>query len=392
MTMFGGKAVVSGIGQSETARFLGKSGLSLTADASFAAIADAGLTPDDIDGVVTFPGADNTDPGYAGASAAEVIDALGLKVDWYKGEAETSGQLGPVMSAAMAVAAGVANHVLCFRTVTEGTAQKGKGRRAAMTTVTKARHWSEWCMPYGARPPNLLALYAQKYMHEYRLTREQLGQVALNARRNAGLNPKGIYRDPMTMDDYLSARMISSPFCLYDCDVPIDGSSAVIVSRADAVGELPHPVVRIESAGSAVHGRFSFGQEGLDDTAVHASAAMLWKNTGLQPSDVDVAELYDGFSMLTLVWLDALGFSEQGRAGRFVEGGERISIGGELPVTTNGGQLSAGRLHGMGFLVEACVQLRGEGGARQVPNDPRVAVATAGGGVFAGCLLLSRAQ
>lgn len=390
MSLFEGKAVITGIGQSEVGRSLARSGLSLTAEACLGAVADAGLTPDDIDGVATFPGADNKDPGYAGAAAGEVIDALGLKVEWYKGEAETSGQLGPVMSACMAVATGVARHVVCFRTVTEGSAQRGKGRRAVVSGETKAHHWSEWCMPFGARPPNLLALYAQRYMHDYGLTREQLGQIALNSRRNAARNPKAIYRQPLTLDEYLSARMISTPFCLYDCDVPVDGSTAVIVSRSDAVARLARPPIQVESIGSAVKSRYAFGQGRLDDTPVRDSGAMMWRETSLRPSDVDVAEIYDGFSFLTLEWLEALGFCETGGAGRFIDGGERIALEGELPIATNGGQLSAGRLHGMGFLHEACVQLWGEGGERQVPGSPRVAVAAAGGGIFGGCMLLRR--
>jgi acetyl-CoA acetyltransferase len=386
------KAVISGIGQSDVGRPLARSGVSLTVQACLAAIADAGLTPEDIDGVATFPGADNSDPGYAGASAGEIIDALGFRVNWYKGEAETSGQMGPVMSAAMAVATGVARHVVCFRTVTEASAQGGKGRRAVLSGETKARHWSEWCFPFGARPPNLMALYAQRYMHDYGLTREHLGMIAINNRRNAGLNPKAVFREPLTMDQYLNARMISEPLCLFDCDVPVDASTAVIVSATSLSKKLRRPGLIIESFGCAVDSRLSFGQGRLDETAVADSAAMMWKRTDLRPSDVGVAQLYDGFSFLTIAWLDALGFCERGQAGTFLNGGERIALEGELPITTYGGQLSAGRLHGFGVLHEACVQLWGEGGPRQVPRRPRVAVAAAGGGIFAGCLLLKRSD
>ncbi|MDB5970075.1 MAG: hypothetical protein JWQ90_2525 [Hydrocarboniphaga sp.] len=390
MNLFDGKAVLTGIGQSDIGRYLGRSGLSLTAEAALAAIADAGLTPDDIDGLATFPGSDNTDAGYGGAGAGEVIDALGLNVNWYKGEAETSGQLGPVMSACMAVATGTARHVLCFRTVTEGSAQRAKGNRAAVFGKTKARHWSEWCMPYGARPPNLMALYAQRYMHDHGLKREHLGQIALNNRRNASLNPKAVFRQPLTMEQYLSARMVSSPFGLLDCDVPIDGSTAVIVSRREAARGIHHPPLVVESVGSALKSRYAYGQGALDETACYDSAKMMWQHTELRPKDVDVAQLYDGFSFLTVEWLDALGFCEHGKAGEFLEGGERIALEGELPLTTHGGQLSAGRLHGFGHLHEACVQLWGLGGERQVMGDPRISVAAAGGGIFGGCMLLSR--
>jgi acetyl-CoA acetyltransferase len=120
------------------------------------------------------------------------------------------------------------------------------------------------------------------------------------------------------------------------------------------------------------------------------SGDFMWSHTNLRPSDVDVAELYDGFSMLTLLWLEALGFCGIGEAGQFVDGGQRIGLRGELPLNTQGGQLSAGRLHGLGFLHEACTQLWGEAGERQVPGQPEVAVASAGGETFSGCLLLTR--
>jgi acetyl-CoA acetyltransferase len=232
---------------------------------------------------------------------------------------------------------------------------------------------------------------AQRHFHEYGTTREQLAQIALNGRKNAALNPKAIYRDPMTMDDYLGVRMITTPFCLYDCDVPADGSTAVIVSRADAAADLRQAPVHVEAVGSAIHGRPSWDQwDDLTTMALRDAAAMLWSRTDLTPADVDVAELYDGFSFIAMAWLEALGFCKRGEGGPFIEGGTRIARDGEIPLNTHGGQLSAGRLHGYGFLHEACVQLRGEGGDRQVAGDPQVAVAGAGGGPLGGCLLMTR--
>jgi acetyl-CoA acetyltransferase len=165
----------------------------------------------------------------------------------------------------------------------------------------------------------------------------------------------------------------------------------VIVSRADLARDLRKPPLRIEAVGSAVHGRYSWDQfDDLTSMAARDAAAMMWARTELRPSDVDVAELYDGFSFLTLAWLEAMGFCGRGEAGPFVEGGARIALDGELPLATQGGQLSGGRLHGLGFLHEACVQLWGEGGHRQVAGDPSVAAVGVGGGPVAGCLLLRR--
>ena len=194
------------------------------------------------------------------------------------------------------------------------------------------------------------------------------------------------------MEAYFDARMISSPLCLFDCDVPCDGATAVIVSAADAGPDLRKPPVRILAVGSALHGRNSWDQfEDLTTMACRDAAAMMWARTDLGPGDVDVAELYDGFSFITLAWIEALGFCGKGEGGPFIEGGGRIAFDGELPINTNGGQLSGGRLHGYALLHEACTQLWGEAGERQVSSGrdrPQVAVAAAGGGNLAGCLLL----
>ena len=234
-------------------------------------------------------------------------------------------------------------------------------------------------------------MFAQRHFHEYGTTREQLGQIALNGRKNAARNPKAIFRDPMSMEDYLEARVISEPFGLYDCDIPVDGSTAVVVSHVEAARDLRRKPLRFESVGSALHGRPSWDQfDDLTTMATRDAGKMLWDRTDLKPTDVDVAELYDGFSFIALSWLEALGFCATGEGGAFLEGGERIALDGELPLNTNGGQLSAGRLHGYGFLHEACVQLWGEGGERQVAGSPELAVAAAGGGPLGGAILLSK--
>jgi acetyl-CoA acetyltransferase len=394
------RAAITGIGQSEIGRRLGRDPLELTLDGCLAAIADAGLTPRDIDGLATYPGAMGGAPGFTGAGITEVHDALRLELDWYSGGIERPGQLGAVIDACMAVATGLANHVLCFRSVWEGTAQ-GKGGRAGIGVgdgggggrgFRASGPTMEYTLPFRAySAANWIAMMAQRHFHEYGTTREQLAWIALNARRNAAGNPNAIYRDPLSLDDYLAARMISTPFCLFDCDVPCDGATAMIVSRAARARDLRRPPLRVEAVGSALRGRPSWDQfDDLSTMALRDAAKMLWERTDLKPSDVDVAELYDGFSFIALAWIEALGFCKKGEGGPFIDGGTRIALDGEIPLNTNGGQLSGGRLHGYGFLHEACLQLWGEGGARQVPNDPQVAVAGAGGGPLGGCLLLVR--
>jgi acetyl-CoA acetyltransferase len=236
---------------------------------------------------------------------------------------------------------------------------------------------------------NWLAMHCRRHMHLYGTTKEQLGALAVNSRRNAGLNPLAAYRDPITLDDYLSARPITDPFGLLDCDVPVDGSVAVVVSGVDYAPDCPHPV-RVQAMGGAT-GTAGGGWDQRPDYPKMASveaAAEMWGRTDLKPTDVDVAELYDGFTFITLAWLEALGFCKDGESGPFVADPGQISLTGRLPLNTYGGQLSAGRMHGYWVLHEACLQLRGQAGPRQV-GRAEVAAVAAGGGPIAACLLLS---
>lgn len=390
---FDGKAVLTGAGKSQVGRRLGRTGLDLTLEAVLRAIEDAGLAVDDIDGIASYPGPGVPDAGFSGASIHEVRNALGLRCRWYISAMETAGQIGPAMEACMAVALGLANHVVVFRSVWESTAaqQAGGGRASVLFGGGKLPAHLEWTAPFGAlSAANWLGMPAQRYMHDFGLTREHLGRIAINARNNAGLNPDAIYREPMTMDDYLNSRMISEPLCLYDCDIPCDGATAVIVSRRAAANGLPRHPLTVESVGPGMFERATWDQRAdITTMAAHDSGATLWENTTLTPEDVDMAQLYDGFSFLTVMWLEALGFCGHGEVGDFLGDGERISMSGSLPINTSGGQLSGGRLHGMGFLHEACIQMWGEGGDRQAPKTPEVVAVGVGGGPVAGSMLLS---
>lgn len=399
------RAIISGIGQSDIGRRLGRSEIDLTVEAAQTAIADAGLSRDDIDGLSTYPGMGAGTAGFAGPTSPEVQDAMGLSLNWHDGGGEGAAQMRAVMSAALAVAAGLARHVLVYRTVTEGSAQGTGGRQGIGGSgsgggggggVPRMGSFMQWSIPYGAvSAANWLAMVAQRRIHEFGLTREQLGAIPVNNRGNAALNPKAIYSDPMTMDDYLAARMITTPLCLFDCDAPCDGSTAVIVSHRDTAADLDHPAVHINALGTALRGRPSWDQfDDMTTMAARDAAASMWERTELRPADVHTAQLYDGFSILTMVWLEALGFCGRGESGPFVEGGANIARGGLLPLNTNGGQLSGGRLHGFGLIHEACLQLRGQGGARQVVRAggrmPEVAAVANGGGPIAGTMLLTR--
>ncbi|MDH6242741.1 thiolase family protein [Mycobacterium sp. OTB74] len=386
------RAIISGIGQSDVGRRLGRGGLDLTIDAALEAIADAGLEVSDIDGLATYPGGVSAPPGYAGPGTPALQDALRLSLNWHSGGPEGPAQLQAIVNAVMAVATGLARHVLVYRTVTEATAQ-GNAPRAGLGVGTSGVGGDlQWMLPFRAySAANWMAMYAQRHSHEFGTSREQLAQIALNGRANAARNPRAVYREPLSLEQYLASRMVSSPFCLYDCDVPVDGSTAVVVSGAEHATAVDHPVARVEAVGTALRGRPSWDQwDDMTTMAARDAAAHMWSRTELGPDDVDFAELYDGFSFLTMAWLEALGFCGQGESGPFIEGGKRISLDGELPINTHGGQLSAGRLHGFGFVHEAVLQLRGEAGERQVRGRPEVTAVSNGGGPLAGCMLLTK--
>lgn len=394
MTFVENRAVITGVGQSQIGRRIGRTGIDLALEAAERAVEHAGLTFDDIDGVASYPGPVAAEGGFVGATTHDVRDAFGLRTTWHVSGVETSGQIGTLLDAAAAVASGRATHVLCFRSVWEATAQ-ASGRAAALTgKMARASGHSEFRLPFGAASPaSWIGMYAQRYMHDFGLTREQLGKLVINARRNAGLNPNAIYRDPLTMDDYLGARMVSTPFGLYDCDVPADGATAVIVSRREAASGLANAPISIEAAGAALYERHSWDQRAdLTTMASHDAAASMWDTTRFTAADVDFATLYDGFSYLCTQWIEAFGFAEHGKVGPFLDDVDHYRLEGRLPINPHGGQLSAGRLHGYGFVHEACVQLWREAGDRQIAKDLELAAVGVGGGPEAGCMLLHLAD
>jgi acetyl-CoA acetyltransferase len=383
------RAVISGVGQSAIGRQIDRSGFQLTLDAILAAIDDAGLTVDDIDGLAMFPGGGTANlPGYANGNLYEVQDALRITTSWRQGQVE--GMSLPFYGPAQAVATGQARHAVVWRTVKEGSAARQAGGRPAYgSTKPLADGPMAWWLPLGALSPVChVAPYAARYLHDFGVTREQLGWIPVTQRAHAALNPDAVYRTPLTLDDYLHARMISWPICLYDCDVPADGSTAIVVSAIETAADLRSPV-RIEAMAGVIDSRPSWDQWQDFGRVGHATGEAMWTRTDLRPGDVDVAQLYDGFSIEAVWWLEALGFCGPGEAGAFVEGGKRISLDGELPLNTWGGQLSGGRLHaGFGHTAEAVRQVRGEAGPRQVA-DAQVAAVGNVGGFEAGAALLT---
>lgn len=387
------KVVISGIALSQVGRRLERNPLGLMVDAALAAIDDAGLRVEDIDGLSSYPGPPPALAGTSGGGVNNLEDVLRVRPIWFGSGMEGAGQTTAVVNAMLAVASGICRHVLCVRGVWESTFRELQ-REGRLHTNTPGRISGEMegRLPFGAfSAANWIALMATRHMEAFGTTREQLGAIAVNARRNASRNPHAVYREPITLDDYLDARMVTTPFGLFDCDVPCDGAVAVVVSSVDAAADLRPPLVGVEAVGTHLSERVSWDQGTLlHEPALAGPARHLWTRTDLAPRDVDVAEIYDGFTFNCLSWLELLGFCAVGEGGPFVEGGARIALDGELPLNTHGGQLSAGRLHGWGFLHEACVQLRGEGGARQVTGDPQVAILSSGGGHPGGAMLLTK--
>jgi acetyl-CoA acetyltransferase len=389
-------AIISGLGISRIGRKTGIPGLELTLDAARDAVADAGLTLADIDGIATL----------GDIPRAEVTAGLGIDAQNQSSGFGTGGVIDPIMSAMLAVSERRARHVLVYRTVQMlGGSMLGANAPMEPNVLTNPpvephvpgtrrqlgpiEDIGELLAAHAYSASNWVAMHCRRHMELYGTTKEQLGWLAINSRRNAALNPLAAYRDPMSMEDYLTSRPVSTPLSLYDCDVPVDGSIALVVSHADYAADCPNRPVAVEAIGGAYGSGGWFHRADFPNMGSTEAAAQMWSRTELTPADVQVAEIYDGFTYLTFAWLEALGLCGTGEAGPFVEGATRIALDGELPLNTYGGQLSAGRMHGYWLVHEACLQLRGQAGDRQLARRPEVAIAAAGGGPIAGCMLLT---
>jgi acetyl-CoA acetyltransferase len=382
------KVVIAGVGYSEIGRRTGRSEGSLALEASRNALADSGLPVESIDGIAVWP--DRISSVFEGPSITYMQRALGLRrTRYWQAFGSGPAQLSSIVGAAYAIAAGAADTVLCYRAhlrqeerfYVAGSTGSG-GMLASGDLAFKA--------PYGvpAGTPRW-ALWAQRHAYEYGTTDEHRGAVVLTCRDHAQLNSRAVWNGtPLTMDDYLAADLISSPLRILDCDMPVDGAVSIILTTAERAADLRAQPVYIEAMGHATGPTLDF-DAWPDMTVMGAKYAAdeMWAGTSLKPGDVDVAQVYDGFSSLTICWLEDLGITKKGEAGDWVLEG-RGRLGGELPICTDGGQLGAGRLHGFGKVAETVQQLRGECGERQVPGA-QVGLSCAGGGPLATAMLLT---
>jgi acetyl-CoA acetyltransferase len=366
-----GKTAIVGIGYSEITRRPQKPLGLLAIDACRAAIDDAGLQPAQIDGLTTYPespfaGAGNRD-GEDVVSVMYVVNHLALAPDirWYA-QIETGMIASPIIEAVHALLAGACDYVLVWRALHRPRPRAGTSSSAA---TPRAAGEAQFIAPYGCSTiVQWHALAWQRYMHLYGATRDALAALALNSRRNANLNPRAFfYQEPMSRDDYFNSRWIAEPLCLYDCDVPVDGCVALIITTAERSRDLKNPPAYIAGYGQNTAARRTLLHYALDDymECGGSLAKKLWASAGLGPNDMDAAELYDGFNPSTLYWLEAAGFCKAGEGGSFVQNG-RIALEGELPINTFGGSLSEGRMHGMGHVAEAVRQVTSRAEKRQI--------------------------
>ncbi len=363
------RAAIVGVGYTDFMKNSGVSTLALALQAIHAACDDAGISFKQLDGVATHRVGDSV-------QGAVVLNALGMVdpkfyVDQFGGGSASHTVVG---QAAMAVATGVADYVVCWRAINARSEYRMGGTGRPPPDVVEFQYQT----PYGyATPPQQFASMASAYMAKYGATREDFGRVAIRQRDNASRNERAMMRTPITMDDYLSSRWIVEPLCLFDCCLETDAAIAVVVTSAERARDLKHtPVLVSGAAWGGGHTLYSNHREDLTTSAAAAMSKRLYAMAGAGPEDIDVGCIYDAFTPLVLVQLEDYGFCAKGEAGAFV-------AEGTFPFNPHGGHLSAGYVHGINHIAEAVEQLRGNAGARQVAGA-EVALSTGQSGYVAG--------
>lgn len=369
---FLGKTAIAGVGYTELSKDSGVSVLNLATRACRAALDDAGLPPAEIDGIVTFSLFEDS------VRAQSVAQALGGRELAYAIDLNLGGQAPcyAVALAAMAVASGVAENVLIYRAL-NGRSGVRIGSQPFVEPTTQYRY------PIGLTAfPQLIALWARRYMIETGADYEHLGGVAVAQRKYAQENDRAIRRTPLTMDQYMDTPFVVDPFRSHDCTSEVDGACAVLVTSLERARTLKQPPVVLQGAawvtptGSGLDLGDFFSWEDWSRNCQSYLADRLWDSAGMRPQDMEFAEIYDCFTSVVLFGLEGLGLVGRGEAGDFVLSG-KTALDGSLPVNTHGGLLCEGYLHGMNTVAEAVLQVQGRGGSRQVKNHSRCVVTSA---------------
>jgi len=381
-----GRAAIAGIGQTEFSKASGRTELQLACEAVRAALADAGLEPSAVDGLVTFT-MDANDEFEVGRNLGIDRVTMFSRVPYGGGAAA-----GTVLQAAMAVATGVCEVVVVYRAFNERSGMRFGGATVGMTAMPL---WLSWYAPYGLMTPAAwVALQARRYMHEYGVTNEDFGRIAVVDRAHAATNPDAwFFERPITLEEHQASRWIVEPVLrLLDCCQESDGGVALVITATERARDLRHPpaVIRAAAQGAAFDAEMMTAYyrddlAGLPDMGVVAGE--LWRQSGLGPADIDTAFLYDHFTPFVLMQLEELGFCARGEAKDFATI-ERLSLGGDLPINTSGGLLGEAYIHGMNGITECVRQIRGTS-VNQVPGVEHV-LATAGTGVPTSGLILGR--
>jgi len=384
MTATGRMVAIVGVGYSDVFRGPSPQVEALTLASCRAAIEDAGLLPRDIDGVFEYQ------VGGESPQCLWVQRALGLADLGAYTDIMGSGPSGmaAALAAIQAVSSGACETALAFRSIEQSAGNTGSASEAKSFQAGASPLHDEIAGPFGmfgVMPSIAMRMRRRSFQFGHRP--EDYGHIAINARRWALLNERAVQRKLITMDDYLGSRVICDPLRLLDCDYPVSGSCAVIVTTVERARDLKHPVIDVVSfahgtgSGDWLHGNdFLYG-------GMPKCAERLWSRSGLGPADMDFAQVYDGFTYVALSWIESLGFCGFGEVGDWLEEGRRIGPGGDLPLNTTGGQLAEGRLHGLSFLAEAALQLRGMCGVRQIANAKAAVVAVSAGPQCGGVVL-----
>lgn len=380
------KTAIVGVAESDIGRVPHKSKFQLSAEASKAALDDAGLTKDDVDGVFTTI---ITEGGQFSSMA--MAEYMGIRPR-YTDSTSIGGSsfVAYVEHAAMAIATGLCEVALICHGSTNISDRGGRaGPVSASSHVFGPTQFEE---PYGVSTVGSYALAAQRHMHDYGTTSEQLAEIAVATRKWASMNPKAMMREPITIEDVLNSRLIASPLHLLDCCLVTDAGGAVVLTSMERARDLKKPPVAVLGTGEAHTHRMISQMPDLTETAAKVSGQLAFERAGVSHSDIDVAEIYDSFTITVLLTLESLGFCKKGEGGAFVSG-QRTAPGGDFPMNTQGGALSYTHpgMFGIFTVIEAARQVRGECGPRQVPGA-EIALANGTGGVLSstGTIILGR--